>query len=438
MHCFVADLFLQDQESDVGGSQQHDLGSQDEDEDEFSYHYSPANLSVPYKQQHPKQAQQKPKDRKVELMSNQHHDEAFEVESEDIDNSESAFLMPSPAHSAIGQASKMASPPTSAVQPNQRASQPIHLSSNLSPSHADTEASEDAPETLGFTAQPRVKISMPSGPSGASSPASSTSTPTNQQLKTGAAGHAMAGVGMSVGGSELDEEDDEDEDLDPPTIDNGASLLYNPDDYRDLNVSQEIRDIFDHINRYKPVAVELETRLVPFIPDFVPAVGEIDAFVKVPPPDGREDGLGLRVLDEPSAHQSDPTVLDLRLRVLSKHTNLQPANVRSIEHADKFPGKITNWINNIHDVHRQKPPPTVNYSKPMPSIEQLMRVWPEEFEAALKKTPLPSAEMDMTLAQYAKVACALLDIPIHSNLVESLHVLFTLYSEFRSNQHFQS
>ena len=54
----------------------------------------------------------------------------------------------------------------------------------------------------------------------------------------------------------------------------------------------------------------------------------------------------------------------------------------------------------------------------------------------------PSEEIDFSLADYAKLACVLLDIPVHSvnnnkNVVESLHVLFTLFSEFKANQHFQ-
>ena len=44
----------------------------------------------------------------------------------------------------------------------------------------------------------------------------------------------------------------------------------------------------------------------------------------------------------------------------------------------------------------------------------------------------------MTLVDFAKLACAIMDIPIHSNntdrnIIESLHVFFTLYSEFKTN-----
>ena len=42
-------------------------------------------------------------------------------------------------------------------------------------------------------------------------------------------------------------------------------------------------------------------------------------------PDGKPETLGLTVLDEPTAKQSDPTVLDLQLRTLTKQTTVKPA-----------------------------------------------------------------------------------------------------------------
>jgi intraflagellar transport protein 46 len=75
--------------------------------------------------------------------------------------------------------------------------------------------------------------------------------------------------------------------------------------------------------RYTPQAIELEHKLKPFIPDFIPAVGDIDAFIKITRPDSKPDEIGLKVLDEPCAKQSDPTVLDLHLRSISKQTNLK-------------------------------------------------------------------------------------------------------------------
>ena len=67
-----------------------------------------------------------------------------------------------------------------------------------------------------------------------------------------------------------------------------------------------------------------------------------------------------------------------------------------------------------------------------------MQVWPDEMEQALESLPLPTAEMDLSLVEYAQVICALFDIPVKGNIVESLHVLFSLYQEFKSNLFFQT
>ena len=159
---------------------------------------------------------------------------------------------------------------------------------------------------------------------------------------------------------------------------------------------------------------------------------------QVPRPDGKDDGLGLRFLDEPSANQSDPTVLELQLRAKSKKLQYGDVLVRSIENADKNPSKIDKWIQDISDLHRSKPPPQVNYKKSMPDIEKLMDVWPEEFEALLSSVALPSPDLDLSLGEYAKVLCSLVDIPTYDNPIESLHLMFTLFIDFRDNPHFQA
>ena len=41
-------------------------------------------------------------------------------------------------------------------------------------------------------------------------------------------------------------------------------------------------------------------------------------------PDSKGDQLGLVMLDEPTAKQSDPTVLDLQLRTLTKQPTVKP------------------------------------------------------------------------------------------------------------------
>ncbi|KAK7069764.1 Intraflagellar transport protein 46 [Halocaridina rubra] len=161
------------------------------------------------------------------------------------------------------------------------------------------------------------------------------------------------------GGDDDDIDDDEDEDGHAPAPE-GA---YDPADYEHLNVSPEIEELFSYITRYTPQAIELEHRLRPYIPDYIPAVGDIDAFIKIPPPDNRASLVGLEVLDEPSAKQSDPTVLDLQLRALAKHTTAKSVAVKTIANAEKNTKVIEKWVRDISDLHRAKPPPTVHYSK---------------------------------------------------------------------------
>jgi intraflagellar transport protein 46 len=69
---------------------------------------------------------------------------------------------------------------------------------------------------------------------------------------------------------------------------------------------------------------------------------------------------------------------------------------------------------------------------------------------------LPTAELDMPLHSYVRLLTAILDIPTpnptlgaaatgkdgkrrpSTSTIESLHVLFTLYSEFKNSQHFRA
>ncbi|XP_023202040.1 intraflagellar transport protein 46 homolog [Xiphophorus maculatus] len=108
-----------------------------------------------------------------------------------------------------------------------------------------------------------------------------------------------------------EEESDEDDDDDEPT--ETLEGVYDPADYSNLPVTTEIRELFQYITQYSPQNQELDLCLKVFIPDFVPAVGDVDKSLKVPRPDGKPDNLGLLVLDEPSVKQSDPTVLSLWL-----------------------------------------------------------------------------------------------------------------------------
>lgn len=187
--------------------------------------------------------------------------------------------------------------------------------------------------------------------------------------------------------------------------------------------------------------------------------------------------------------QSDATVLDLQLRALSKKAGVEPIlvrnrrrrrsrshsprdacstltnalpQVRSIEHADQHPKEIARWIANVAEVHRSKAAPQVMPSKPMPDEEALMQEWPGAIEEILREVRaadcdmlayrssmmraasgiplqvhLPCAELDLSIEEQTRMACALLDVPVYpGSLVQSAYKLFATYNDFKANPHF--
>lgn len=168
-------------------------------------------------------------------------------------------------------------------------------------------------------------------------------------------------VGQEKGGDDEDEDDDK---VVPGT--------YNPNDYASLQVTSDVKELFEYIQRYKPQKIDLDSKLKPFVPDYVPAVGEVDAFLKMPKPDGQKEDLGIVQLDEPALNCEDKTVLELKYVQCKNVVRATPMNVDSIEAADKKPKEISRWINSVQDLHKTRPPPTVNYTKQMPDFDQLM------------------------------------------------------------------
>ncbi|RWS27427.1 26S proteasome non-ATPase regulatory subunit 12-like protein [Leptotrombidium deliense] len=73
----------------------------------------------------------------------------------------------------------------------------------------------------------------------------------------------------------IEEEDDDD---DERVTFEGA---YDPCEFENLDVSPEIRNLFNYITCYTPQLIDLDLKHRPFIPDYIPAVGDIDAFIKV-------------------------------------------------------------------------------------------------------------------------------------------------------------
>jgi len=60
---------------------------------------------------------------------------------------------------------------------------------------------------------------------------------------------------------------------------------YNPGDFVAAGgmrgLPDEVAALFEHITAYKPRGIELDCQLKCFVPDYLPAVGEVDAFLKV-------------------------------------------------------------------------------------------------------------------------------------------------------------
>ncbi|KND02895.1 hypothetical protein, variant [Spizellomyces punctatus DAOM BR117] len=233
----------------------------------------------------------------------------------------------------------------------------------------------------------------------------------------------------------------------------------------------ELEELFTYIAGYEPQTFELNPELKCFILDYMPSIGDIDPIIKIPPPSRYPDdpskpvntqklsSLGAIVLDEPNIQQSDPAVLDLRLRALQKSESatpkLTPSKIRSIQlgpgtSAPDGQKALSQWIQNVYNLHLQTPQDKVEYFKRMPDVEKLMAQWPDAVEEGFNagEVRVPPAEIDLSLRDYAQLACNMVDIPVHvfkekkskpkesRTYIESLHVLFTLYAEFKNSQHF--
>lgn len=108
----------------------------------------------------------------------------------------------------------------------------------------------------------------------------------------------------------------------------------------------------------------------------------------------------------------------------------------SVASPQSNPRVVDSWVESIGALHRSKPPASVHYGRPMPDIDSLMQEWPPELEELLGRVGLPPARLHCGLPEYADIVCGLLDLPVYGSRIQSLHLLFSLYLEFRDSQHF--
>jgi len=174
------------------------------------------------------------------------------------------------------------------------------------------------------------------------------------------------------------------------------------------------------------------------MPPYVCSVGEPDPMVKIPRPDGVDDGVGTIILDEAiPSKQSNPAVLELQLRNSGRGKTNNA--VRSISDVKQHTNEINQWIQSIEEIHaedhanKQKPKPDVKYSNKMPNVQELLLAWPKDINEELRNGTLeiPTADIDLSVEQYAKCMCMLLGIPVYDDdsLIDSVHVMLNLYVE---------
>lgn len=135
------------------------------------------------------------------------------------------------------------------------------------------------------TSQPALSTasSAVSNKSNASGPTgyTSNSQPAIASLPANAASSASNIPSNSSSNKKVTEEHSDDEDGDAEESYEHIEGAYNAKDFASLSVPADVRDLFQYIERYKPQEVELDTPLKCFIPEYIPAIGELDAFLKV-------------------------------------------------------------------------------------------------------------------------------------------------------------
>ena len=228
-----------------------------------------------------------------------------------------------------------------------------------------------------------------------------------------------------------------------------SDLYYNPREYDHLEVNNEIRRLFEYIERFKYNEIELETHLKPFIPDYIPSIGNVDSFLKptVTTTDyekaEQSEKLGVCYLDEPILNQSDPSTFYLKLTNESKRVSMNKhSKISSIMDAEKNTNKIRNWIDNFKKIKNKSLSHNVHIDSlnNMPKVEELMQPFINEtFNEHIRsqqdagKDVIPSYHIDLSLEQYAKIVCNVLDIPVQNDDINtSLHLLFATYSALQS------
>ncbi|KAH8378106.1 hypothetical protein KR093_009322 [Drosophila rubida] len=222
-----------------------------------------------------------------------------------------------------------------------------------------------------------------------------------------------------------------------------------PDKWEQLPLQAELKEIFPYILKYTPQTIETPYHLQPFIPEFVPAVGDVDAMLKVQAPallqpqrqrelDEQLQRLGLMLLDEPSGTQSEPSLLNMKLRSVlsgsrganSRHGGAYSATLVPTARSGK---DIERWIGEVEQVHMTQ---SMYVAQPRKDVDALLEHWPHSYAEAATKDALDQAyrsclQQQSSLGDYVRVLCERFGVegPLEtqSDYIHSVQTLFALY-----------
>ncbi|XP_068146800.1 intraflagellar transport protein 46 homolog [Drosophila tropicalis] len=223
-----------------------------------------------------------------------------------------------------------------------------------------------------------------------------------------------------------------------------------PDKWEQLPLPGDLKELFPYILKYTPQSIDTPYHLQPFIPEFVPAVGDVDAFLKVQAPaliqpqsqqsqrdlDEHLQRLGLWLLDEPSGAQSEPSLLNMKLRsVLSGNRGPNPrhASSASLVPTARSAKDIDKWINEVEQVHMTQ---SLYDAQPRKDIDALMEDWPRSFGDSDTKDALEQAyrlclQQQISLSDYIRLLCERFGIegPLdnQTDYIHNVQTLFALY-----------
>ncbi|KAH8419396.1 hypothetical protein KR222_010369 [Zaprionus bogoriensis] len=228
----------------------------------------------------------------------------------------------------------------------------------------------------------------------------------------------------------------------------GPTFNLTPDKWEQLPLQSELKELFPYILKYTPQSIETPYHLQPFIPEFVPAVGDVDAMLKVQAPgllqpqrqrevDEHLQRLGLVLLDEPSGNQSEPSLLNMKLRSV-----LSGSRRRNGRHASSSASKvptarsnkdIERWIGEVEQVHMTQ---SLHDAQPRKDIDALLEDWPRSFGAPATREALDDAyraclQQQISLSDYVRVLCERFGVegPLktQSDYIHNVQTLFALY-----------